>query len=387
MACRELVALAVVLGSGRAGADVAPPVAPGPAASDVVDHRLAERLTRLAERHYRAGEYYRAISAYEELALFTGDDATRLHAAVRIAMSYHHGHQLDDALAAYRTALALVRDGDIAQALRIQLAVARVERSFDEPGTEAFDVIAAELTPSTAAGRYRALALAQLARIEGLAGRRDAARAASDELHAACRSAAAADPAPGSAADPAPGSAAGPAAGSAAGPAADPARAPARAPAAALSAAASATISPTPLPARSWALSPGCSVEPVLARALERPPPARRSPGLGVALSLVVPGSGSVYGGHLVDGLYYFALTTLSGLGALDVYATGRAWTDQKVTFYGLTALAAIFYAGSAMQGYVSVMRHNAITELDARRALWRDTETPLPLEDIAPAP
>jgi len=284
-----------------------------------VDARLAERLSRLAERHYRAGEYYRAISAYEELALFASDDATRLFAAVRIAMSYHHGHQLDDALAAYRTALGLVRDGDAAQALRIQLALTRVERSFDEPGSEALDAIAAELAPSTTAGAHRALALFELARIEGLAGRRDAARKTAAALPAAC------------------------------------------------------------LPP-----APGCSTAPLL-RALDRPPAARRSPWLGVALSLVVPGAGSVYGGHLVDGLYTFALTTLSGLGALDVHDGSRSWTDQKTTFYGLAALAAIFYAGGAVQGYISVARHNAVVELDARRALWRDTELPLPLEDFAP--
>jgi len=316
MACRELLAIAVLLGSSRAIAD---DTAPG---VDPVDHRLTERLTRLAEHHYRAGAYYRAISAYEELALFTADDATRRYAAIRIAMSYHHGHQLDDALPAYRAALALTHDGDIAQALRIQVALARVERSFDEPGAEAFDAIAAELAPSTAAGGYRALALVQLARIEGLAGRRDAARQAAGELRAAC-------------------------------------------------------------------LSPamGCDLAPVLARVLDRPPAARRSPWLGVALSLVVPGSGSVYGGHLVDGLYYFAFTTLAGLAAIDVYDTDRTWTDQKATFYGLTALAALFYAGSAVQGYVSVARHDAISELEARRALWRDTELPLPLDAVTPAP
>jgi len=315
MACRELIAIAVLLGSGRVIADDAAPPA------DPVDHRLAERLTRLAEYHYHTGAYYRAISAYEELALFATDDATRLYAAVRIAMSYHHGHQLDDALPAYRTALALAHDGAAAQALRIQLALARVERSFDEPGAEPFDAIAAELAPSTTAGDYRALALFQLARIEGLAGRREAARKAAGDLHTAC-------------------------------------------------------------------LQPamGCDLEPVLVHALDRSSAARRSPWGGVALSLIVPGSGSVYGGHLVDGLYYFALTTLSGLAAFDVYNTDRAWTDQKVTFYGLTALAAIFYAGSAVQGYVSVARHNAITELDARHALWRATDLPLPLEDIAPA-
>jgi hypothetical protein len=94
-----------------------------------------------------------------------------------------------------------------------------------------------------------------------------------------------------------------------------------------------------------------------------------------------------VYGGHLVDGLYYFAFTTLAGLAAIDVYDTDRTWTDQKATFYGLTALTAIFYAGSAVQGYVSVARHDAISELEARRALWRDTDLPLPLDAATPAP
>jgi hypothetical protein len=316
MTCRELVAIAVLLGAGRAIADDATP------GVDPVDRRLAERLTRLAEPHSRAGAYYRAISAYEELALFTADDATRRYAAIRIAMSYHHGHQLHDALPAYRAALALAGNGDPAQALRIQLALARVERSFDEPGADAFDAIAAELAPSTTAGRYRPLALFQLARIEGLAGHRAAARTTLAALHTAC-------------------------------------------------------VPPTA----------GCDLAPVLARALDQPPAARRAPWLGVALSLAVPGAGSVYGGHLVDGLYSFAFTTLSGLAALDVYRTERTWTDQPVTFYGLAALAAIFYAGGAVQGYVSVARGNAVAELDARRALWQATEAPLPLEDVAPEP
>ena len=320
MACRErvavaaLAALAVVLAAGRAIADDAPREA------DLFARRRGVRLPRLAARHSPAGDYSRAIWAYEELALFAGDAATRLYAAVRIAMSYHHGRQLDDALGAYRAAIALA-DGDIAQALRVQLALARVERSFDAPGSEALDAIAAELAPSTTAGQYRQLALYQRARIEALAGRRDAARKTAVDLRALC------------------------------------------------------------LPA-----APGCSAEPRLLAALERPPVARRSPWLGVALSLVVPGAGSVYGGHLFDGLYSFALTTASGLGALDVYDGGRGWAEQKAAFYGLAALAAIFYAGGAVQGYVSVARHNAIAELDARQALWRDTDLPLPLEELGSA-
>jgi tetratricopeptide (TPR) repeat protein len=320
MTFRELIAVAVLLAAGRAAAD--PPATGAAAAATAtpidaqIDARLAERLTRLAEHHYRSGAYYRAISAYQELALFTTDDAVRRFAAIRIAMSYHHAGQLDDALAAYRGALGLAT-GDTVQALRIQLALARVERSFDAPGSEAFDAIAAELAPSATAGSHRALALFQLARIEGLAGKREAARRTAGELAAVC-------------------------------------------------------VAPVA----------ACGLAPVLARALDEPPPPRRSPWLGVGLSLVVPGAGSVYGGHLVDGLYYVALTALPGLGALDVYDPQRRWTDQKATFYALAGTAVLFYATSALAGYVAVARHNALAEHDARIALWRATELPLPLED-----
>jgi hypothetical protein len=325
MTCRDLAlaalaALSIGLGSGRAIADDTAAPDPTDPIDRRVDHLIGERLRRLAAHHYRTGAYYRAISAYEELALFADDDATRRYAAIQIAMSYHHGHQLDDAIPAYRAAISLAA-GDDAQALRIQLAIARAERSFAEPGAEALDAIAGELSPSTAGGSYRALAIYQLARIEAVAGRRDAARRAAADLHLACT------------------------------------------------------------PAAELFPRVGCSAEPLLARALARPPIAHRSPALGVTLSLVVPGSGSVYGGHLVDGLYYFALTTLSGLGALDTYRTDHRWTDQKATFYGLAALAAVFYAGSAVQGYVSVARHNAIRELEARQSVWRDTDVALPLE------
>ena len=286
-----------------------------------IDHRLAERLTQLAARHYAAGEYYRAISAYEELALF-GAPAVQRFAAIRIAMSYHRGHQLDDALAAYRRALDGEPDADTAQALRIQLALARTERSLDQPGSDALDAIAAELAPSAATGRYRAFALVELARIHGLAGKLDAARREAADATTACLT-------PG----------------------------------------------------------PGCELAPRLARALDAPPAARRSPWLGLAMSLVVPGAGSVYGGRLVDGVYGFALTTLSGLGAYDVHDGHHALSDQKAAFYGLATLAAVFYAGSALQGYVSVARANTLGELDARRALWTATATPLPLDATPPAP
>ncbi len=281
-----------------------------PAAADD-DH-----LAKLAEYHYQHAEYYRAITDYEELALFAPDDAARAHAMIRIAVSYHRGHQLADAIAAYRAALEAVKDPDQQQALRIQLALARAERTFDEPGVEALDAVTAELAPSTTGGTYQPRALFELARIQLLRGRRGEAVVSDRALVAAC-------------------------------------------------------LRPTPT----------CQLEPVLARALAAPPPAHRSAALGIVMSAVVPGAGSVYGGHLVDGIYYFGLTTLPALGAWDVHDGSHAWTDQKTTFYGLTALAAVFYAANLLSAYVSVERYNAVTDTGARRAMWTSTDQPLPLQ------
>jgi len=280
----------------------------GAAHADELDDRLTARARARGDFHYRNGEMYRAITDYEELALFARDDATRRFAAIRIATSYHRARQFGDAIAKYQTALTVVGDDPSSQALRIQLALARTERTFDEPGTEALEAIIAELEPSTRGGTYRGAALYHLARIELLANRRDDA-------------------------------------------------------------------------ARTAALVTDDRLAPLLSRALARPPAAHRYPWLGLGMSLVVPGAGSVYGGHAVDGIYYFALTTLSGLGAWDVYDSAHRFGGQKATFYVLGALAVIFYAGSAVQGYVSVARYNAMSDADHRRALWRDTDQPLPLE------
>jgi hypothetical protein len=303
---RDVVAIAALIAM----------VAPARADDPELDRHLAERAARLADHHYARGEYYRAITDYEELALFAPDDATRTRSLVRIATSYHRARQLGEAGAAYRTALGVVTDPALGQALRIQLATARAARTLDEPGTEALDAVIAELVPSTRLAPHRDYALFQLARIQALHGQRADARRTARELAALC-------------------------------------------------------VQPTP----------ACKHEPILARSLARSGPHHRSRVLGVALSVIVPGAGSVYGGHLVDGLYYFALTSLPALGAWDVYDGARPWTDQKVTFYGLGAAAALFYVTNVFSAYLSVSRHNAIQDLEARRALWSATELPLAID------
>jgi hypothetical protein len=269
-----------------------------------------DRATTLADHFYRAGEYYRAITSYEELALFATDEQVRAFAALRIAMSYHHGRQHADAIEGYDAALTLTRDPDLAQGLRIQRALVRAEHVVDEPGSEALDAVAAELAGSTSAGPHQQLALYSLARIQLLDGRRSEATRTSARLTG--------------------------------------------------------------------------DLAKVFEVALARPSPSRRSPWLGLAMSVVVPGSGSVYGGNLVDGMYYLGLTSLTGLGAWEVYDTSRAWTDQKVTFYGLVTVAVLSYAANVMRGYVAVARRNEVRALAHRQAIWRETDQPLPLETYA---
>jgi len=84
------------------------------------DDPLAARTARLAAHFYEKAQYYRAIGAYEELALFADDDATRRFALARIAMAYQHGEQLEDAIAAYDVALAAPGVDDTLGAGRIR---------------------------------------------------------------------------------------------------------------------------------------------------------------------------------------------------------------------------------------------------------------------------
>jgi hypothetical protein len=80
---------------------------------------------------------------------------------------------------------------------------------------------------------------------------------------------------------------------------------------------------------------------------------------------------------HYRTGAYYRAISAYE---ELALFADDDA-TRRYAAFYGLAALAVVFYAGSAVQGYVSVARHNAVRELEARQSVWRDTDVALPLE------
>ena len=316
--CRSVIVIAALLATAAA-----------PARAD------DDRLERLGEHYYGRGMYYRAIGAFEELALFSEDPALRRYARLRIAMAYQRGGQHGDAVAAYDELLAdpALVDPE-AGWVRIQRALARGDRALDDPRGEPADVIAAELAPLAAGDApYATLAGYHVARLRLLAGDRRGARGARDEVARRC----------------------------AARPVDD------------------------------------CAVLARLDAALAARGPRRRSPALALTMSAVVPGLGSVYSGNTVDGLYYAGLTSLFALGAWDVHDRDRAFGDQKVSFYVLGTAAIVTYGANLAQAWFGARRFNLVEDLRFRARVIRDSALPLPLDerpfpravgpDLRPAP
>jgi hypothetical protein len=281
------------------------------------------RLWRLGEHFYDAGQYYRAIGAFEELALFSDDAELVGRARLRIAMSYHHGLQIDQAVAAYDALLTgpLARDDERAGWVRLLRVLVRSEGVWRELRLVPVDDLRADLAPLEGheGAAYQVQAGYHLARFELARGDRGAARAVLARSEARCQARPVAD----------------------------------------------------------------CAVLARLAGPLAWAPPDERSPALGLALSLLVPGAGSLYAGSSFDALYYFGLTAGTGLLAWDVYAEERGAADQKTSFYVLAGVAATFYLSSAVQGWMGVARQNEVDAYEHRRRVLRATELPLPLEEI----
>jgi hypothetical protein len=293
---------------------IAAPAAAEPVAGD-------DRALVLGEHFYEAGQFYRAVGAFEELALFTGDRELAAYARLRIAMAFQRGQQHADAVAAYDRWLAeLPLAGSLAPLapwVRIQRALARAGAAEDRDRRRLDDVVA-ELAPLAATdGDHRATAAYHLARLQLLDGQRAGARRTVADATARCRTRPIED----------------------------------------------------------------CDALARVARAAAAPGPRRRSPALGVALSAIAPGAGSFYSGHAVDGLYYLGLTSASVLGMVDVHDGDRGLGDQKVTFYVLGTLAVATYTASLVQAYFGARRFNLAEDLRWRRRAVAATEGPLPLD------
>lgn len=108
--------------------------------------------------------------------------------------------------------------------------------------------------------------------------------------------------------------------------------------------------------------------------------PSLRSPWVASLLSLIVPGLGSAYSGHYVDGLYYFLLTVGSAALALNVLDTGADWHSQKAAVYVLGTLAIATYVASLFGASLGAQRHNAIARYKHRRGVLERTPEVLPL-------
>lgn len=87
-----------------------------------------------------------------------------------------------------------------------------------------------------------------------------------------------------------------------------------------------------------------------------------KSPALGVALSMVIPGAGQVYSGHLFDGLNSFGINGLLGAtsGVLWYYEMERDHNERNYFLPSLSTLVfSLFYISNLYNSYNSVNRYN----------------------------
>lgn len=281
------------------------------------------RRIALAEHLHRRQMLYREIGVLEELRLLAPTGELSVWARLRIAVAYHEAGQYGDAVAEY-DALFIGRalDGEIEGLARVQRALAMATPIVHEPGHPGADAILAELSPLTEAAGD-AGALASYHRAR-LAVVVGQRDTAVASIDQARRTC-------------------------------------------------------------GGGIAPCAAVESLAAR-IDGPGPRRRSPALALAFSAAVPGSGSMYARHWVDGFYYFGLTALSGLGALDVYDRARGPGDQRASFYGLTSLAVTAYLANLVSAYGAAKRYNRVETHRWQERIWAGSDLPLPLSAY-PAP
>ena len=282
------------------------------------------RLLRLGEHFYSAGQYYRAIGVFEELELFTRDPDLALRARLRVALSYHRGLQIDEAVRAYDR---LMGNRELPPAtagwIRLLRVLARIEGSWRALRVTPSQDLVAEIAPLAGheGAPYQVLAGYHLSRLHLALGDRARAREVLARSEARC----------------------------------------------------------------SRGDRIGCEQLAALEPPLRWPPPERRHPALGALLSALVPGLGALYARRPFDALYSFLLTTGTALLAWDVHTPRRDSSGQKASFYVLTAVATTFYVSGVVQGWLGVLRTNEVAEFEHRQRVLQATEIDLP--DPAPQP
>lgn len=87
-----------------------------------------------------------------------------------------------------------------------------------------------------------------------------------------------------------------------------------------------------------------------------------KNPILGVSLSLIIPGAGQVYSGHLFDGLNALAINGLLGAtsGVLWYYEMDKSHNDRNYFLPSISSIIfSLFYITNLYNSYNSVNRYN----------------------------
>jgi len=288
-----------------------------------LDDQELGRHLALADHFYRREQFYRAIGVLEELRLFAPTGELRSWAGLRIALAYHRGAQYPAAIAAYDAALGDASLGDDVRGLVL------MQRSLARAEADV-----------ASPGR---LVLGDLvAELEPLA-----AMATTAGFHASFLQARVA------------------------------------------TLAGDRAVMRRAVTAARAGCNPAaaCTRVDELEVLMAAPQRGHRSPLLGMTMSLVVPGLGSAYSGHYVDGLYYGGLTTLAALGAYSAYDDDQALGDQRAAFWGLATTASLFYLSSLIHAHVAAGRFNAVERQRWQVRVWQASSQPLPLDGLAPPP
>ncbi len=273
-----------------------------------------------ANYFYDHGMYFRAIGAYEEVALFSRTTSEEVHARLRIAMAYHNGHQFKRAAKEYLAILSNYNlSDDLAGMIRLQRILALTSLEQRLPADQQLGTLRGQLKPLTlhANAAYQIPANYQLVRLNLLYGDRDKAQDQFEALRKLC----------------------------------------------------DGSANPTCLNLRD------------LDDSVSRPPPSLKSPVLGAALSTVVPGAGSLYAGHYIDALYYLGMTGLGTWVSAELYDRGSSFSHQGAAFYTVGSLTALVYLANVVQGYLGIQRDNAVADYNYRQEVVSKTATKLPLD------
>lgn len=254
-------------------------------------------MLRFAENLQNRQLYFQSISEFERVFFYSEDPKQKYDAMICVGNSYYLGRQYQRAIVSYRRAIEFAPTTEAREAVLLNIAVASGESAKQAQDTG--DLIASVdnlLEFTTSQSGDRAILGAfHVARFSVVLGEREQALRYSALAAQKCRNSGIGD----------------------------------------------------------------CRTFLELEARLREPPPEKKYPGLGLALSMILPGAGALYSEHYFDSIFYFLGTGASALMAWDVYDGSRSIGNQKATFFTVLGIGAALYIANVVQGYVSVKRLN----------------------------